>query len=84
MAAGGGDFERALGLRLALHLGEIRIRVRRRRRGSLEARQFRLAAQMRDDFQQRLGREYLRAFGERCLRRVLLGQHEGARRLRAP
>lgn len=76
VSARGGDFERALGLRLAFHFAEIRVDMRSSARRRLEARQLRLAAQMRHHLQQRSRRKNVRALGKRSLGRIALGHHE--------
>ena len=78
MPTGGGDFERALGLRLAFDFGEIRIHMRGHSGRRFEARQLRFAAEVSDDFEQRAGGEHVRALRERGLGRVRFGQHERA------
>ncbi len=63
VSARGGDFERALGLRLPFHLREIRIAVRGSAFGRLEARQLCLAAQVGDDFEQGARGQHVGALG---------------------
>src|SRR5919108_5447423 len=80
MAAGGGDFQRALRLLLALDLAEVGVRGGGAARFAAILRKRRFAREVRDYFEQRARGQDVSATGERGLRGIAVGKHEGAPR----
>lgn len=78
MASRGGHLQRALGLRLALYLGQIRIDGRGGRGQAFDRPQQLPAHQVRAHMQQRVGRQHRARAGQRRLRRRFARQDEGA------
>jgi hypothetical protein len=79
MPARGGDFERALGLGLALDLGQVGVAGKSRRRRHGEGCQHFAPGEVGADLQQVLRRQDFHAFDQRGFRRAFERQDEGAR-----